>query len=176
MKWVRAIPNAPSGWTPLKTGCWSPAWAMRWTGARRRSAPVGDIELAHGRMHVAAMRGLSDQLADEINAGGPTTPDRPRHLHQRPHLGGGACGPRRRAGGHRRGDRRRTGKRLLRGAPAGPPCLPRQGHGLSAFFNNVAIAARYALERHGLQRVAVVDFDVHHGNGTEDILATTRAC
>jgi acetoin utilization deacetylase AcuC-like enzyme len=39
------------------------------------------------------------------------------------------------------------------------------------FFNNVAVAARYALERHGLQRVAMVDFDVHHGNGTEDILA-----
>jgi acetoin utilization deacetylase AcuC-like enzyme len=38
-------------------------------------------------------------------------------------------------------------------------------------FNNVAIAARYALERHGLKRVAIVDFDVHHGNGTEDILA-----
>ena len=38
------------------------------------------------------------------------------------------------------------------------------------FFNNIAIAAKYALERHGLQRVAVVDFDVHHGNGTEDIL------
>jgi acetoin utilization deacetylase AcuC-like enzyme len=39
------------------------------------------------------------------------------------------------------------------------------------FFNNIAVAARYALERHGLKRVAVVDFDVHHGNGTEDILA-----
>jgi acetoin utilization deacetylase AcuC-like enzyme len=39
------------------------------------------------------------------------------------------------------------------------------------FFNNIAIAAKYALERHGLKRVAVVDFDVHHGNGTEDILA-----
>jgi acetoin utilization deacetylase AcuC-like enzyme len=39
------------------------------------------------------------------------------------------------------------------------------------FFNNVAIAARYALERHGLKRVAIVDFDVHHGNGTEDILS-----
>ncbi len=38
-------------------------------------------------------------------------------------------------------------------------------------FNNVAIAAKYALERHGLQRVAIVDFDVHHGNGTEDIVA-----
>jgi acetoin utilization deacetylase AcuC-like enzyme len=39
------------------------------------------------------------------------------------------------------------------------------------FFNNVAIAARHALEEHGLERVAIVDFDVHHGNGTEDILA-----
>ncbi|MFA7606074.1 MAG: histone deacetylase family protein [Rhodocyclaceae bacterium] len=37
------------------------------------------------------------------------------------------------------------------------------------FLNNVAIAARHALEAHGLKRVAVVDFDVHHGNGTEDI-------
>ena len=39
------------------------------------------------------------------------------------------------------------------------------------FFNNIAVAARYALERHGLKRVAIVDFDVHHGNGTEDILS-----
>ncbi|MDE2119712.1 MAG: histone deacetylase family protein, partial [Betaproteobacteria bacterium] len=34
------------------------------------------------------------------------------------------------------------------------------------FINNVAVAARHALDRRGLQRVAVVDFDVHHGNGT----------
>jgi acetoin utilization deacetylase AcuC-like enzyme len=36
-------------------------------------------------------------------------------------------------------------------------------------FNNVAIAALYARKRHGVERVAVVDFDVHHGNGTQDI-------
>ncbi len=36
------------------------------------------------------------------------------------------------------------------------------------FFNNVAVAAAHALEAHKLGRVAVVDFDVHHGNGTED--------
>jgi acetoin utilization deacetylase AcuC-like enzyme len=36
-------------------------------------------------------------------------------------------------------------------------------------FNNVALAARHALDRHGLARVAIVDFDVHHGNGTQDI-------
>ena len=37
------------------------------------------------------------------------------------------------------------------------------------FFNNVAIAARHALEHHGVERVAILDFDVHLGNGTEDI-------
>lgn len=37
-------------------------------------------------------------------------------------------------------------------------------------FGTAAIAARHALERHGLSRVAVVDFDVHHGNGTQDLL------
>ncbi len=36
-------------------------------------------------------------------------------------------------------------------------------------FNNVAVAARHALAAHGLERVAIIDFDVHHGNGTEDI-------
>ncbi len=36
-------------------------------------------------------------------------------------------------------------------------------------FNNVAVAAAHALAAHGLERVAIVDFDVHHGNGTEDI-------
>lgn len=36
-------------------------------------------------------------------------------------------------------------------------------------FNNVAVGAAHALEHHGLKRVAIADFDVHHGNGTEDI-------
>lgn len=37
------------------------------------------------------------------------------------------------------------------------------------FFNNVAIGASYALQRYGLKRVAIIDFDVHHGNGTQAI-------
>jgi acetoin utilization deacetylase AcuC-like enzyme len=36
-------------------------------------------------------------------------------------------------------------------------------------FNNVAVAARHALHEHGIERVAIIDFDVHHGNGTEEI-------
>ena len=41
-------------------------------------------------------------------------------------------------------------------------------------FNNVAVGARHALDRHGLERVAVVDFDVHHGNGTQAIFEHDR--
>lgn len=39
------------------------------------------------------------------------------------------------------------------------------------FFNNVAIGAAHALAEHALTRIAIIDFDVHHGNGTEDIFA-----
>ncbi len=39
------------------------------------------------------------------------------------------------------------------------------------FFNNVAVAVHHALAAHGLTRVSIVDFDVHHGNGTEDIFS-----
>jgi acetoin utilization deacetylase AcuC-like enzyme len=38
-------------------------------------------------------------------------------------------------------------------------------------FNNVGVAAAYALDKNGLDRVAIIDFDVHHGNGTEDMFS-----
>ncbi|MBA6361813.1 histone deacetylase family protein [Colwellia sp. BRX8-2] len=43
------------------------------------------------------------------------------------------------------------------------------------FFNNIAIAAAYAKKKYKLERVAIVDFDVHHGNGTEDIIKRATA-
>ena len=44
-------------------------------------------------------------------------------------------------------------------------------------FNNTAVAARWAQRERGLERVAIVDWDVHHGNGTEDDLPpTTPRC
>jgi acetoin utilization deacetylase AcuC-like enzyme len=50
--------------------------------------------------------------------------------------------------------------------PPGHHAEPGQAMGF-CFFNNIAIAAKYALEHHALDRVAIIDFDVHHGNGTE---------
>ena len=61
-------------------------------------------------------------------------------------------------------------------APSAFCCVRPPGHHAEraaamgfCFFNNVAVGIRHALTVHGLQRVALIDFDVHHGNGSEDI-------
>ncbi|NML46304.1 histone deacetylase family protein [Ramlibacter sp. G-1-2-2] len=140
----------------------------------RREAPLASteqIELAHERMHVAGVRGLAEELREQEDAGGID------HVHIDPDTA----------------MNRHTWNAVLRAAGAALAatdavmagevenafCAVRPpGHHACrdramgfCFFNNIAIAARYALERHGLKRVAIVDFDVHHGNGTEDILA-----
>ena len=65
---------------------------------------------------------------------------------------------------------------LARSAPTGFSIHRPPGHHAEAaqamgfcLFNNVAVGARHALDAHGLERVMIVDWDVHHGNGTNDI-------
>ncbi len=140
----------------------------------RREAPeasLDEIELAHDRMHVAAMRGLGAMLAEEIAAGGPRyaqiDPDTAMNVHTWNAILRGA------------GAAMAATDAVIAGEMENAFCAVRPpGHHATrsramgfCIFNNVAIAAKYALERHGLQRVAVVDFDVHHGNGTENILS-----
>ena len=52
--------------------------------------------------------------------------------------------------------------------PPGHHARSNQGMGFCV-FNNVAVGARHAIERHGVERVLIADWDVHHGNGTQDI-------
>lgn len=134
-------------------------------------APLADLELAHDRMHVAAIRGLCDQLIEDIAAGGPALthvdPDTALNAHtwQAALRAAGAAIA--------------ATDAVIAGEMDNAFCAVRPpGHHATrdkamgfCFFNNIAVAARHALERHGLKRVAVADFDVHHGNGTEDILA-----
>lgn len=54
--------------------------------------------------------------------------------------------------------------------PPGHHCTPDHAMGF-CIFNNIAIAALYAQQQPGLNHVAIVDFDVHHGNGSQDILS-----
>jgi len=55
--------------------------------------------------------------------------------------------------------------------PPGHHARPGQALGF-CIFNNIAVGVAHALDAHGLERVAVLDFDVHHGNGTEEIFAS----
>ena len=134
-------------------------------------AALADVELAHDRMYVSAMRGLVERLREEIEAGGPSMlqldPDTAMNEHSWNAVLRAA------------GAAVAATDCVMAGEMANAFCAVRPpGHHATrgramgfCVFNSVAIAARHALERHGLERVAVVDFDVHHGNGTEDILS-----
>jgi acetoin utilization deacetylase AcuC-like enzyme len=134
-------------------------------------APLADLELAHGRMHIAAIRGLTDGLRDEVTAGGP------RHAQIDPDTSINVYSWN--AALHAAGAALAATDAVMAGELQNAFCAIRPpGHHACrdramgfCIFNNVAVAARYALERHGLKRVAIVDFDVHHGNGTENIVA-----
>lgn len=139
----------------------------------QREAPLaalGDIELAHDRSMVAGIRGLSNALAEEINAGGPShaqiDPDTSLNVH--------SWNSALRAAGATIA----ATDAVMAGEMENAFCAVRppghhacRDHSMGfCIFNSVAVAAKYALARHGLARVAIIDFDVHHGNGTEDIV------
>ena len=143
-------------------------------GLDRRLAPeasLSDIELAHTRLHVAAMRGLRQELKESIAAGGrpysQIDPDTAMNEHTWTAALRAAGAVLAATDAVMAGDLENA---FCAVRPPGHHACRDKAMGF-CFFNNVAIGAKYALERHRVKRVAVVDFDVHHGNGTEDILA-----
>ncbi len=116
------------------------------------------------RVHTAAHVDFIESAAPAagIRALDPDTSMNPHTLSAARHAAGGAV---------------RAADLVMRGevANAFVACRPPGHHATRdqamgfCIFNNVAVAAAHALAAHGLERVAIVDFDVHHGNGTEDI-------
>jgi acetoin utilization deacetylase AcuC-like enzyme len=137
----------------------------------RREAPLAsleDIALAHDPSHVEAVRGLGEELAGGgSSAYAQIDPDTAMNIH--------SWNAALRAAGAVVAATDAVMAGELENAfcavrPPGHHACHDRAMGF-CIFNNIAIGARYALERHGLKRVAIVDFDVHHGNGTEDILS-----
>ena len=134
-------------------------------------ASLSDIELAHDRMYVASVRGMSDRVAEEQLAGGPPYQQIDTDTSMNAHTWNAAL--------RSAGAAIAATDAVMSGELENAFCSVRPpGHHATrdkamgfCFFNNVAIAAKYVLDRYHLKRVAVIDFDVHHGNGTEDILA-----
>ncbi len=141
---------------------------------RRQPNPanLAEIKLAHRRIHIAAMRGMSEWLEEDDVAAGTTqhfSLDTDTSMNSKTY----------RAALLAAGAAVEAVDAVLAGELENAFCAVRPpGHHACGdramgfcFFNNIAIAAKYAVARHGLERVAIIDFDVHHGNGTEDIVA-----
>lgn len=134
-------------------------------------ATLQQITLAHSVEHLEHLEELSQRLVADAPAGGPdhaqidpdTTLTRFTMLAARRAAGAAIAA----TDAVMRGELENA---FCAVRPPGHHACRDQAMGF-CFLNNVAIAARHAIEAHGLERVAIVDFDVHHGNGTEDILA-----
>jgi acetoin utilization deacetylase AcuC-like enzyme len=134
-------------------------------------ATLSAIELGHSRRHIAALRGMSDLLEEDIAAGGPAhaqiDPDTSINQYTWTAALRAAGAAVAATDAVMCGD---LDNAFCSVRPPGHHAEHDKAMGF-CFFNNVAIAAKYALDRHGLKRVAIVDFDVHHGNGTENIVS-----
>jgi acetoin utilization deacetylase AcuC-like enzyme len=137
-----------------------------WIGYERlQSGPVsrGDLTAIHPQGYVDAIRDLCERGGGAIDA---DTLVSPGSWEAALHAAGGATA---------------LVDRLADGAaPAGISIARPPGHHAQAaramgfcLFNNVAVAARRALDVHRLERVLIVDWDVHHGNGTNDLFHDT---
>lgn len=140
-----------------------------WLGYRRAEAPAAtEAQLAavHGRSHIATVRALAGAGGGVLDESGET-PVGPGSWEAALHAAGGACA---------------LAEALMAGEATTGFCAVRPpGHHAAAnitsgfcLFNNVAVAAQHALDACGARRVLIVDWDVHHGNGTNDIFRARR--
>lgn len=144
---------------------------VSWLGWDRVQSPAVDLEvlaLVHPRRHITAVRDAASAAAGGAVALDADTVVSAGSYAAAVHAAGGAVEMVRRLVVERE---HRTGLAIHR--PPGHHAPADRAMGF-CLFNNVAVAARYALDVLGLTRVAIIDWDVHHGNGTQDIFWTSE--
>ena len=125
-----------------------------------RVASHDEIALCHARQYIQLAEREIDDGFHELSTG--DTMISPRSLDAALRAAGGALN----AVDAVFGGQARNAFCVVR--PPGHHATAVRGMGF-CIFNNIAIAARYAQRKHGIQRVLIADWDVHHGNGTQDI-------
>ena len=140
-----------------------------WLGYERREAPAVSLEtlnVVHDPVYVERV-GAAGETGAALDAEGETVVG-PGSLRAGLHAAGGACA---------------MAEALLAGEarvgfcgtrPPGHHAGPDSTSGF-CLFNNVAVAARHALDSLGAERVFILDWDVHHGNGTNDVFRDSDA-
>src|SRR5687768_14812804 len=134
----------------LLARCDRPAW---------EPAPPALLQKVHSELYIETLEAFA------VEGGGPIDADTitSRDSFQVARLAAGAA-----ADAVRRVVAGESANALVLARPPGHHALPDRAMGF-CLFGNVAIAARYALDELGLDRVLIIDWDVHHGNGTQDI-------
>ncbi|HYP12714.1 MAG TPA: histone deacetylase [Bryobacteraceae bacterium] len=153
-------PERPERYDAITAGLERDGLSKRLTRIEARPANEDEIATCHGREYIAVVkrdiaRGLRDLSTGDTAVG-------PKSLEVAMRAVGGVLN----AVDAVAGGKLKNAFCAVR--PPGHHARPVQGMGF-CIFNNIAIGARYAQKKHGLARVMIVDWDVHHGNGTQDI-------
>eukprot|EP00877_Chromochloris_zofingiensis_P008849 jgi/Chrzof1/4217/Cz14g03140.t1 len=127
-----------------------------------RPATDSELQRAHSEQYINHIRSLSNDSSKAIHRAGDELSFAPGAFEIAALAAGGAI----ELTDAVLSGKIRNGYALIR--PPGHHAERDRGMGF-CIFNNVAAAAAHAMHKHGLQRIAVVDFDVHHGNGTQQI-------
>ncbi|XP_010270352.1 PREDICTED: histone deacetylase 14 [Nelumbo nucifera] len=134
-----------------------------------RPASVDDIANVHARAYVSGLEKAMDQASQEgiifIDGSGPTYATSTTFQESLIAAGAGISLIDSVVAASRIDNNPPVGFALIR--PPGHHAIPKGPMGFCV-FGNIAIAARHAQRAHGLKRVFIIDFDVHHGNGTND--------
>ena len=125
-----------------------------------RAATDDEIALCHGRAYIQTVRREIGAGARQLSTG--DTDVGPRSLEVALRAVGGVLNAVDAVAGGK------AANAFCAVRPPGHHARPDQGMGF-CIFNNIAIAARYAQRKHGIAKVMIADWDVHHGNGTQDI-------